>query len=260
MEKGLTVGRLAKIAGLTVRALHYYEQVGLLAPALRESNNYRVYSEADVKKLQQISILKSLGFSLENIKKHISDPKFALAKLLPMQIEQLRIKIQREEILLGKLKAMEYYGKNPSPLPMEGFFKIMNQLKNVTLDFSEEEWKVVKAQGKKLGDAHIRAVEAEWPELIKKVQGFIKDGVDPKNPRVAPLAKRWMELVKEFTGGHHLGSARGGRPESGQMDVHKRIEQKVGNMYKEQNSQITMGDPSGANMMECISYIQKALK
>lgn len=242
MEKGLTVGQLAKLTGLTVRALHHYEAKGLLSPAPRGSNGYRAYSEADVKALQQISILKMLGFSLEQIKTCIQNPKYALPKLIPMQIEQLKLKIQREEILIGKLKAMQYYGSNKSPMSMEEFFKIMQQLKNAASDFSEKEWEVVKAQGKKLGDDHIRAVEAEWPELIKKVQGLIKDGVDAKDPQVTPLAKRWMELVKEFTGGH------------------KGVEQKVGNMYQGQGEQIVMGDPNGANMMECINYIQKALK
>jgi MerR family transcriptional regulator, thiopeptide resistance regulator len=236
------IGQLAKITGLTVRTLHYYEQMGLLAQAERSANGYRTYGQEDVDRLQRISILKNLGFSLEQVKNIINNPSYSLAKILPLQIEQLKLNIRRQEMLLGKLKAVKYYSQNPSPELAEQFFKIMSQLKNMNADFNQEEWDVVKAQGAKLGDDHIRKVEAEWPELIKKVQKMIANKIDPKDERVGPLAKRWMELVKEFTGGH------------------KGVEQKVGKMYQQNAANLTLGDPNGTNMAECMNYIQKALK
>ncbi len=236
------IGELAKLTGLTVRALHYYEETGLLSRAERGSNGYRQYSAADVARLQKISSLKFLGFSLEQIKQHLHNPKFSLATTIPMQIAKIKQSIVNQEILVERLKAMEYYAARKSPIPAEQLFAVISMTNNMRAYLNEEEWAAVKAQSKKLGNERIRAAEAEWPALIKKVQRLIADGIDPKDPKVAPLAKRWMELVKEFTGGH------------------PGVENKVGNIYQQKGQQIVMGDPNGANMAECINYIQKALK
>ncbi|CEK11197.1 MerR family transcriptional regulator [Legionella hackeliae] len=58
----------AKLAQVSVRALHHYDKIGLLKPSLRQSNNYRLYSEEDLLKLQQIIALKFFGFELSQIK------------------------------------------------------------------------------------------------------------------------------------------------------------------------------------------------
>ena len=58
----LKVGQLAKQICLSVRTLHHYDKIGLLKPMLRQSNGYRLYSEEDLVKLQQIIALKFFGF------------------------------------------------------------------------------------------------------------------------------------------------------------------------------------------------------
>src|SRR6476646_6711292 len=59
------VGELAKRTGVSVRALHHYDEIGLLSASLRSESGYRLYTEADVIRLQQIRSLRSLGFSLD---------------------------------------------------------------------------------------------------------------------------------------------------------------------------------------------------
>ena len=59
----------------------------------------------------------------------------------------------------------------------------------------------VKARGSALGDAHIREVETEWPRLIAAVRAELQKGTDPASQVVQDLARRWVALVKEFTGG-----------------------------------------------------------
>src|ERR1035437_8549229 len=67
MKMFLRVGDLAKATGLSVRALHHYEEIGLLPPSTRNDAGHRVYSEKDIEKLQQIISLKQLGLSLGDI-------------------------------------------------------------------------------------------------------------------------------------------------------------------------------------------------
>ena len=59
---------LAKLTGVSVQTLHHYDRIGLLTPTLRGENGYRVYSETDLLKLQQIIALKFFGFELSHIK------------------------------------------------------------------------------------------------------------------------------------------------------------------------------------------------
>ena len=61
---------LSKITGLTVQTLHHYDRLDLLKPSIRQPNGYRLYSETDLMKVQQIIALKSFGFQLAQIKKY----------------------------------------------------------------------------------------------------------------------------------------------------------------------------------------------
>ena len=63
------VKELSKITGLTVQALHHYDRIDLLKPFIRQDHGYRLYSEADLLRVQQIIALKSFGFEFAQIKK-----------------------------------------------------------------------------------------------------------------------------------------------------------------------------------------------
>ena len=65
----------ARLAGITVRTLHHYDAIGLLVPR-RTAAGYRLYSVRDLLRLQQIVIQRSLGFSLEQIRRWLDDPEF----------------------------------------------------------------------------------------------------------------------------------------------------------------------------------------
>ena len=58
------IKELAKLAGISIRTLHYYDQIGLLSPSKRSEGNYRIYIESDVDMLQQILFFKEAGLKL----------------------------------------------------------------------------------------------------------------------------------------------------------------------------------------------------
>src|SRR5262249_7055122 len=77
----------AVLTGLTVRALHHYDRLGLLPPARRTAAGYRLYTLRDLARLEQIVALKFIGFSLDDIKTILFDPKkFDLAEMLQREI------------------------------------------------------------------------------------------------------------------------------------------------------------------------------
>ena len=64
-----TVKKLSELSGVTVRTLHFYEELGILKPAYHGSNGYRYYEESELLQLQQILFFKELGFTLKQIQK-----------------------------------------------------------------------------------------------------------------------------------------------------------------------------------------------
>ena len=69
----LRVGELARRAGLTVRTLHHYDEIGLLQPSGRSASGYRLYSQADVQRLHAIQTLRHLGLALADIAGLLAD-------------------------------------------------------------------------------------------------------------------------------------------------------------------------------------------
>lgn len=100
-----TVHKLAQLAGITVRTLHHYDQIGLLKPSFSGSNGYRYYEEKELLILQQILFFRELEFSLEQIKQIMQSPNFNSVSVLKEQRKMLEIKRNRIDKLLSTIDA-----------------------------------------------------------------------------------------------------------------------------------------------------------
>lgn len=85
--KSIPIQELSKQTGITVRTLRYYDQIGLLIPAAKTPGKHRIYSDDELKKLQQIQFLKRLGFSLQEISDMISNPEWNWSTSLMNQLD-----------------------------------------------------------------------------------------------------------------------------------------------------------------------------
>jgi hypothetical protein len=107
--------------------------------------------------------------------------------------------------------------------------------------FTPEQMEELKQRREVVGEARIHEVEAEWPELIALVKAEMDKGTDPADERVQELARRWMGLVQEFTGGNPA------------------IAESVKTMYKEEPAlQVPAMDMSA--MRPAMEYIGKAMQ
>lgn len=79
---GRRIGELATAAGLTVRTLHYYDEIGLLSPSARSAAGHRLYSAEDVERLYRVCLLRRLGLPLREIGRALDDPKWNLTSSL----------------------------------------------------------------------------------------------------------------------------------------------------------------------------------
>jgi MerR family transcriptional regulator, thiopeptide resistance regulator len=98
------VNEAARMAGVTVRALHHYDEIGLLVPSNRTEAGYRLYTAEDLLRLQQILIGRTLGLSLEEIRKLLDDPLLDRRTLLQRQREALQ---KRAETTAAMLRSVD---------------------------------------------------------------------------------------------------------------------------------------------------------
>ncbi len=83
---------ISQMTALSIRSLQYYDEIGLLKPSFRTDAGYRLYSDEDVIRLQQVATLKFLGFSLDSIKKILERPEFEVLPSMHLQAEALKEK------------------------------------------------------------------------------------------------------------------------------------------------------------------------
>ena len=104
----MTVGELAKRMGTTVRTLQYYDKENLLKPSAESEGGRRLYTDKDMIRLHQILSLKSLGFSLEDIKEHLIslDTPNDVANVLAGQAASIEKQIQVLSDILVDIKAL----------------------------------------------------------------------------------------------------------------------------------------------------------
>ncbi len=98
-----TVNQLAKLASVSVRTLHHYDQIGLLKPGERKRSGYRYYGESELYRLQQILFYRELDFPLEEIRLLLDDPRFNRETALLFHREKLQQRQRRLQVLLHTL-------------------------------------------------------------------------------------------------------------------------------------------------------------
>lgn len=93
------------MAGVSVRALHHYDEIGLLVPSGRAEAGYRLYSHEDLLRLQQILVGRELGLPLEAIKRSLDDPNFDRRAALERQRRELSAGVERLNAMLRAVNA-----------------------------------------------------------------------------------------------------------------------------------------------------------
>ncbi len=109
LKQSYGVHEFAELAGVTVRALHHYDVLGLLRPA-RSASGYRLYRLADLERLEQIAALKFIGLPLKQIKRFLENGLLALPGALRLQRQELEKKRNRIDRALQAISDAERAG------------------------------------------------------------------------------------------------------------------------------------------------------
>ena len=189
----LKIGELAKKSGLTVRALHHYDAIGLLVPSARADNGYRLYNRDDIARLHRIQALRGFGLSLADIGAYLAQPDTPLADLVARQVAMLDVQIDEAARLRGRLQELHSTlmdGKEPELADWLNTLELMTMFDRY---FSKEELDRLPMYRK------TQTQSPEWTELVGQVRALMDAGVSPADERPRALADRWMTLLARDT-------------------------------------------------------------
>lgn len=202
----MTVGEMAKRMGVTVRTLQYYDKEGLLAPSAESEGGRRLYTDKDLIKLHQILSLKSLGFSLNDIKQRIislNTPE-DVANTLSEQADDIRKKIEQ---LQASLSAIEQLKAEVLQMQTVNFKKYADII--VNLQMKNEFYPLIKRFDDDTLD-HIRSkfdkesgldFMGRFNRLSDEIVQLQKENVPPESEKCQQVIKEYWDLITEFTNG-----------------------------------------------------------
>jgi DNA-binding transcriptional MerR regulator len=195
----------ARRTGTTVRALRHYDRLGLLRPS-RTPAGYRLYGERELVRLQQITTLKFIGCSLEEIKAVLNGPASGLEEILALQREALERKRKAVERALSAVeRAQKLFIRRGRPdwEALKQIIEVVQMEQNkewMKKYFTPEQLTAIKARGDADPEA-VRKGQEGWAKLIPEVEAAAQKGLDPASEGARSLAQRWVDLLAAFTGG-----------------------------------------------------------
>ena len=199
----------AKRAGVTVRALHHYDRLGLLKPSGRTDAGYRFYSDRDLVRLEQIVALKFIGFPLSKIRdllnrKDRDRRELDLSEMLRQQRQIIAEKRDHLDRAVRAIERAEQVVASGQESDWEPFRKIIEVIQMQT----RKDWMKKYYTEEQLADLGKRwspELQAEsergWAALARDTEEAIARGEDPSGAAGQKLAAQRRELLRQFTGG-----------------------------------------------------------
>jgi DNA-binding transcriptional MerR regulator len=213
-------GQFANRAGVTTRALHHYDRLGLLKPSGRTDAGYRLYAESDLARVEQIVTLKFIGFPLKKIQELLDRKPLELPATLRLQRKIMEEKRRQLDLAI---RAIQHAERVVQPRPgrassarrgtgspaedgrweaLRKIIEVINMQQNsdfVNKYYTEEQLAELKSRWNP--DLQTKA-EGDWGALMRDVEAAVAAGEDPASDRSQALAARWQRLIDAFTGGN----------------------------------------------------------
>lgn len=205
---------LSDMTKVSVRTLHHYDKIGLLKPSHRQPNGYRVYSEADLSKLQRIIALKFFGFELVQIKA-LLESDIDMVHHLKLQSDYLQQEARALNVASEVLNRVVSESRSDESISWQKtieLIEVYQMTKNIehewvrnVLDQNELAQYVAFEEGlaERFTDEEHTQFKNNWAMLVGEMQQSI--GEDPASPKAQALAERCMTMVDELYGREYAG-------------------------------------------------------
>ena len=200
-----SVGQVAKLAGVSVRTLHHYHQIGLLVPSGHSLAGYRQYADTDLDRLQRVLFYRELGFPLDQIVILLDDPATDAAAHLRRQHALLTRRVERlEEMVTAVERAMEAEKMGISLTPEERFEVFGDQDPAQYAEEAEERWGDTEPyqESKRRTSRYTKEdwlkIKAEAAELQERITAAYTSGVAADSEPAMDLAEEHRQQITRW--------------------------------------------------------------
>jgi DNA-binding transcriptional MerR regulator len=197
-----TVKQLADQAGVSTRTLHYYDEIGLLAPTSLGENGYRYYGEAAVLRLQQILFYRELDLNLNEIRAILDRPDFDVLEALRTHRQALKHRAERLDGLIHTIDKTIRHMKGQLDMSAQELFEGFDEAK-------QKEYE--KEASRRWGEATVKASVRKWNSYTAEEKARIMDeggaiyrdllGLMDRQPGEAEVQRvvaRWHQHLRYF--------------------------------------------------------------
>ncbi|MEJ8305417.1 MerR family transcriptional regulator [Saccharibacillus sacchari] len=199
----LKVKEVSKIAGISIRALHHYDEIGLLKPGAVTEAGYRMYADRDLERLRHILFFRELGFALKEIGRMLDSPAFDRLEALELQRRMLEDKMAHTRRMIANIDRSIQHAK--------GEMDMTNEQRFEGLDFANDPYE--QEARDRWGDAAIdeskRKLEKrtatselhgelrqEWDAKMSALAGMRHE--DPASPPAQEAIGDWYVFLGNF--------------------------------------------------------------
>lgn len=197
----LHIREFAKLTGVSVRTLHFYDEIGLLKPSsVDEQNGYRFYDEHSLARMQEILFYRELDFPLKEVRMILSSPDYDKQNALKEQKHLLTLKKERLERLIsaldgamkGEIVNMDVFDNSEFEAKREEYAKEAKEKWGDTAAYTESAEKTADYSADKWKQAN-SAIDERIVEFADcKIKGFAPDSKEAQ-----ALAKKWQDFITE---------------------------------------------------------------
>lgn len=197
-----TVKQLSRLAGISPRTLHYYDEIGLLKPGCIGQNGYRYYNHANLLLLQQILFFRELGFSLAEIKTLINRPGFDLIQALEAHQQNLQLRAEHLQRLIETVSHTILHLKGNMEMKPQKYFEPFSEEKQkayaeqIRQKYGEKQLMESQKNWGSYTDAQKQNILAESDQIYADIIAHMDKSFD--SPEVQQLIARWHQHMRYF--------------------------------------------------------------
>ena len=195
-EAAFTVGAIARLAGVTVRTLHHYDEIGLVSPVRRTGAGYRLYGRAEIERLQEVLFFRELGFGLGEIRRIVEEPGYQRAGALAHQRELLEARAGRLFALIEAIdRAMDTTARGTTMTPEE-MLEVFGDFNPAGYqDEIEERWGGTDAYAESTRRVS-RYTKTDWLRIQDEADAINQGCLELMARGVAPDSEAAMDLAE----------------------------------------------------------------
>ncbi len=192
----MTVHEVSQISGVSIRALHHYDKIGLLPATEVTDAGYRMYDDTALERLQQILLFKELQFTLKEIKAILDSPDFDRGRVLEQQIQLLELRKEHLQNLIDLARGIKMIGVKHMSFEAFDTRKLDEYARQAKASWGQTDaYKEYEKKSVGRGKEEQHVLNVQMMEIFSEF-GKIKEQ-DPEGEAAVGLAKRLQEFITE---------------------------------------------------------------